>query len=99
MLTNLNPLKNALDEVLIVELGYSDRDTLWQDLWKNYGITLDDLTTLEKMQNTLQLVIGDRAKSLVKAAFARYIKEKRIMTRDSAETSSNDASNLHSVYD
>ena len=49
------------------------RDVIWHDLWKNYGITLDDLTTLDKMENALQLVIGKNAKGMVRAAFAKYM--------------------------
>ena len=72
-----------------MELGPSGRDDLWRELWRNYGITLDELTTLDKMQNTLQLVIGGRAKSLVRTAFARYLKEARIATKNSIEEIAN----------
>jgi hypothetical protein len=66
----------ALDEVLVEEKGPSGRDTIWQDLWRNYGITLDNLTTLDKMENALRLVTGDHAKALVRAAYAKYLAHK-----------------------
>lgn len=53
-------------------------------MWRNYGITLDDLTTLEKMENALRLVIGDRAKLLTRRAFARYLKEARLPDKANA---------------
>lgn len=86
-MTNNDPLKKALDEVLMAELGISGRDNLWRDLWSSYGITLEDLTTLDKMQNTLQLAVGNRAPSIVRAAFSRYIKEARLASRDIIEES------------
>jgi hypothetical protein len=70
--TEANPLQKALDEVMIEEKGVSGRDIIWRDLWRDYGITLDALTTLDKMENALRLVAGDDAKALVKAAFAKY---------------------------
>ena len=76
LLNEINPLKKALDEVLIAEMGFSERESIWLDLWRKYGIILEDLTTLEKMENALQLVVGDDAKTLVRAAFARYLAQK-----------------------
>jgi hypothetical protein len=77
-------LKKALDEVLVEELGFSERDDIWLRLWRNYGITLDDLTTLEKMQNTMQLMVGGRAKLLTRAAFARYLREAKVSAKSNA---------------
>lgn len=73
LLMEVNPLKKALDEVLIEEIGTSGRDAIWHDLWRDYGITLDDLTTMDKMRNALRLVVGNRAIALVKAAFTKYM--------------------------
>jgi hypothetical protein len=75
------PLEHALDEILVATKGKSGRDSVWQALWKDYGITRDNLITLEKMENALALVIGGEAKSLVRMAFERYLQVKREVVR------------------
>lgn len=83
-MTGIDPLSDALDKAMIAEMGQSGRDALWIELWKKYGITRDNLTTLEKMQNALHLIIGSRAKSLVKAAFENYFEKTKITTKEAA---------------
>lgn len=76
----MSMLKDALDQVLRSEIGEGARVSLWQYLSRYYGITAQDIDTLEKTENILQPVVGNMAKPLANMAFSRYMsmrKERR----------------------
>jgi hypothetical protein len=66
-------LKDALNEVLTSVVGNEARVCVWKYLRECHGMTADDLNTVEKMQQALQLVFGSMAKPLASVAFAQYM--------------------------